>query len=898
MYKEAVLMYPTLKSVLENNINRCEKRMSQSHSRADSFIIQRNLGGAVELDTIFTIVARNYFAYARVLMDSLRSFHPDSERLIVVVDAENEEVDRLSNECCARVISSKSLGISEFPDMALRYDVMELSTAIKPYVFRYLLQDKRNAVIVYLDPDIKIFAKLHEVERLHHQDFNCVVTPHITSPYTDKKQPDEHTIIKSGVYNCGFISFKRSHETDIFIRWWCRQLATKAYSNVSLNLFTDQRWIDLITSLLPRVAILRDNSYNVAYWNLHERKIDRISDQWFVNKKPLVFFHFSGVNPNDDTALSKHQDRFMLVHIGNVNDLVREYIAELKVNEWVEYKKIPYGFDILGDGQKVSSIIRKAYARLFPDTVNHRGGSVEKFVIDSMHSRASVNVRQVGSQWVTELMLYVYNDRPDLQRAFGLNNEKSCQSYMDWFFCSVDREYGLSIGREDHFERSVDKLLSDQKLLDGSTLTGYTRFLENIRISRADLRKEFPVLDRSTAKRFMDWAQSSLVRDYGSNLSIDGEGFVGSPGVFGDHAVNIVGYSKGEFGLGEHSRATCSAFTAANIDWKVTNFDFALDVSQRENIPEQIRQRRLDPAVNIFHINADQMHAVFAGLGTKIFRGKYNIGYWAWELENAPSEWSASFDYVDEIWVPSEFVRESLRPLSGKPIIVMPECVSISEADFPKSPQKYGDEYCFLFSFDMGSFVERKNPWAVISAFQLAFDVSDCSVRLIVKVMNESKNLVAWEKLRYLALSDQRIIIVSGTLTKQDYMMLMGSIDCFVSLHRSEGFGRGPAEAMLMGKPVIVTGYSGVLAYVDEGSACLVDYDLVEVKSHEYPHWENNRWAAPRIEHAANYMKKLRRDPDHGTQLGMKGKQRAQEFLSPQATGTAYADRLRAIGIF
>jgi glycosyltransferase involved in cell wall biosynthesis len=207
------------------------------------------------------------------------------------------------------------------------------------------------------------------------------------------------------------------------------------------------------------------------------------------------------------------------------------------------------------------------------------------------------------------------------------------------------------------------------------------------------------------------------------------------------------------------------------------------------------------------------------------------------------------------------------------------------------------DKYLFFFAFDFYSYIDRKNPFAVVAAFKMAFPQGNERAGLIIKAMNGKESSENWKRLVNDIGGDKRIILINETMDKTKLLGLVSECDCYVSLHRSEGLGLGPMEAMLMGKPVIVTNYSGNTDYAKPDNSCLVDYSLVPVKEGQYVFHENQVWADPDVSHAAWHMKRLASEPGLGIALGKTAAAFVSENFSPARCGQLYKQRLRELGV-
>jgi len=359
----------------------------------------------------------------------------------------------------------------------------------------------------------------------------------------------------------------------------------------------------------------------------------------------------------------------------------------------------------------------------------------------------------------------------------------------------------------------------------------------------------------------------------------------------------LIGHATAELGRGEDLRTSALAFSAVGAPIGIIDYEEGV-LHRKEaklNIPNT--PHLSSGNVNIVHLNADQIPHAILNLGLSCFLDKYNILYPAWELSKWPEAWRINLEVFDEIWAPSRFIWNSLREATNVPVFHMPLCVSLEE--FPARPRKFFNlperRFLFLFAFDALSYVARKNPLAAISAFRRAFKTGSESVGLVLKVMNLNFNPKFKSLLYKAAEEDPRIFLLDETLDRSSVLALMNSCDSFISLHRSEGFGRGPAEAMLMGKPIITTSYSGNLDFTRADNSLLVDYRLVPVRPDEYPCYENQFWAEPDIDHAAHQMKRIVEDQSFAEDIAKRGKAFLESNFSPRVCGARFRDRLKQL---
>ncbi|MDP9004276.1 MAG: glycosyltransferase [Verrucomicrobiota bacterium] len=273
----------------------------------------------------------------------------------------------------------------------------------------------------------------------------------------------------------------------------------------------------------------------------------------------------------------------------------------------------------------------------------------------------------------------------------------------------------------------------------------------------------------------------------------------------------------------------------------------------------------------------------------------YRIAYWAWELETIPDEWLEVAPLLDEIWAPTEFVAKAMRSRMPLPVFKMEPGVEVNRVEaVSKSELRIAkDHFVFLFMFDMYSEIERKNPFAVIRAFRVAFARNDMAT-LVIKVSRGHADPAGLERLRAAA-KEADVVFVDQVVAREKAYGFIDMADCFVSLHRSEGFGLGLAEAMLLGKPAIATGYSGNLDFMNAGNSLLVDYKLVDILRSGPIYRRGSFWAEPSEVEAAAYMRQVFEDPAGAAALGARAQVELREKLSLKAAGDRMLTRLRAI---
>lgn len=298
-----------------------------------------------------TIVSKNYFALAATLAQSYKRHHPDHDFIIVLVDRADGKVPA-ELPGVAEVIEVAKFAIPDIARFIYRYTVMELNTAVKPFVLADLFENRGYETLLYIDPDIWVHRPMTPVyDALAEADI--VLTPHMRRPYGDDKIPSDLVILQSGTYNLGFIGLRAGPSATSFLEWWTSKLYLDCVVDIANGLFVDQKWVDLVPAFFPSHRIIHDPTCNVAYWNLHERELTRDDSGWFVDGEPLTFYHFSGYLPFSPQTLSKHQNRHVLARMPALKALTDAYSAALMANGYAESNAWPYAFATLANGVKL-----------------------------------------------------------------------------------------------------------------------------------------------------------------------------------------------------------------------------------------------------------------------------------------------------------------------------------------------------------------------------------------------------------------------------------------------------------------------------------------------------------------------------------------------------------------
>jgi glycosyltransferase involved in cell wall biosynthesis len=329
--------------------------------------------------------------------------------------------------------------------------------------------------------------------------------------------------------------------------------------------------------------------------------------------------------------------------------------------------------------------------------------------------------------------------------------------------------------------------------------------------------------------------------------------------------VNLIGFADGVFGLGEDLRMMARAALRAGLNVAIVDIGLTgRGVTSHPHGWDALTVDRPLFPVSVFCLPPFEMMRLKIERGPEMFAAARNIGCWPWELTSLPPDWRMVFDLVDEVWAISPFLEEVYGRLTDKPVRHAPPHVAVDEVKVTqRAALGLSDgQFVVLSMLDLNSFIARKNPLGSIAAFRQAFPNPRGPERLLLKTLNGAAHPEALGALEAAAGGDPRVLILDRALSKAETLGLIGASNVFLSLHRSEGFGRVLAEAMLLGVPVVATAWSGVMSYLDAQTGWPVPFSLRPVRAHEYIHVAGSTWAEPDVPSAAAALRAVADRPD------------------------------------
>lgn len=786
----------------------------------------------------FTIVSKNYMHYALTLRESFLRHHPEAQFIIFLMDmyVTPEEIELFSSVTgkgvrivCFHEVKN-AIPWKRIEDMLIKYDILEMNTAIKPFVLEYLCNTGYEKIL-YIDPDI-YFTGNAQVLLNALEENDVLLTPHTVAPFNDEKMPDDLTILNAGTYNLGFLAIRNTPNTVGLCRWWQQKLFDGCFMDLPKGMHVDQKWMDLAPSYFDKVVVWKDPGYNAAYWNLHERTITNSNGQWTANGRPLVFFHFSGLPLEDIGLVSKHQTRHRIQKESELWPLFAEYKEAVLNNGYHVFRKsCEYYFDYLpATTLRIPQPVRRLYKEIVKKVAN-------PFTPSEVHLKKMVEAltqSEKGRNGLSLIEQAIWLQREDLQRAFP---DPECTkedrlAFKAWYASAAQREYGVSeVLRMGKTEReSLQSLKRPQAV--GLNLIGYFGNL----IGTAEFSRLFV---KQTYGSGVPFALFPLVSEAHEKISpVECDEFCQYYTEQSAFDTNIFFINAGEIASVHHHYPDLfnNKRNLAVWWWEFDDYFYFNDAFQY-----------VDKVLVLTDF-------VKKGIAKAAPPGKEVV--------------KITYPFVKN-WV----ILQSPSAVKQK--------YGIAE-----------DDFLFFFNFDFLSGYDRKNPEALVRAFAMAFGKRK-GVKLLLKTVHYhgfGAKVKALENLLDELGIRENICFVHDALSRDEFMTLMNACDCYISLHRSEGLGMGLLEAMYLGKPAIGTAFGGNMDFMTEENSFLVNYEMVPLQEDFGPYRKGWLWAEADIEQAALWMKDVYENPEKAQH---KAKQAQKDVREKYSSAAFQADLFR-----
>jgi glycosyltransferase involved in cell wall biosynthesis len=745
-----------------------------------------------------TVVYLNELPNAAVLANSFLRFHPNASFVALIVDGVADQA-ALPN---AKILSLTDLGLDAGEEwrLPMLLSHRELRAYLEPLLIE-LLARTYDGPAAYFSASTQIFSTISDVFDRVQQASEILATEPIQN--------------ESGDRGRSFIGVP-SGSGALLDQWVKRNRDAVTAGESSL-----EGLFDAVPNRLFELP-----GFAVSYSNLDPSGLTRIDDGYLINGQPLRSFDFRGYDPDKPHLLSRYlglQPRVLLSDYPLVAELCDDYRRQLLNAGCRPNQSAHRAYEFLASGLRVDARMRRAYRKAFAE---FRSGTS--------------------------------SEPPS---PFGPEGE---DGFMKWLNEPIDQ-----------------------------ARKGVSRYMLTVYEDRPDVQKAFPDPTNGDAALFRYWYLAYGAQELNLPMEFVRKKSDSTPGS-APASVNVAGYFRAELGIGAAARSLITALEAADVPLNTVTFD---RTANRLSHPFTDRSTiDADADINIVCINPDQIGAFAEQAGPDFFGGRYSIGVWFWEVEDFPVSLHPAFNHVDEIWVASEFMRQTFLKVSPKrifkfPLPVVPPAIdkSLTRADLNLPGQ-----FIFLFSFDFLSVLERKNPLGLVQAFTSAFAVGE-GPRLVIKTINGDKRTLELEKLKYAIRGRPDIVLMDGYLDAIKSATLTALSDCYVSLHRSEGFGLTIAEAMALGKPAIATAYSGNLEFMTPENSYLCPSSQSEVGPEREPYPADSHWSEPDVAAAAELLRWVY---EHGEEANTRGARAAADIRSlhsPIITGQIISDRLSVI---
>jgi glycosyltransferase involved in cell wall biosynthesis len=818
---------------------------------------------------LLTLATQATLPQARVLAESLRGHQPDWPHEIVLVGRE-QDLGSLADSLNVRSAYDK-LDV-DVDRLIARHRESELTALLVPLLLRTHTEEHEGPV-VHLPPSVWVHAPLDPLAS-ELAARSVLLAPRLAVDVPDDGlEPTLDQMDAAGRISDSIMGVDGTTHADGFLSWWLRQLEATLGSLDGTEAGArpeDRAWVVRLLELAPArfsTAVLDDPGCNLSRWNLHEHTLDAAPEGVLVDGRwPLRFLDLAGFEPDRPHRLSAHASRVRVSRSPVLRELCAAYAQELVRAGW-QNPRADVGRR-LANGLVYDNALHElretaiALGERFGDVFGEEGAAAFTRWLEGPAPEG-------GAHGISRYVFYrVAWERADVMRAYPDLDGPDGREYVAWCWAFGRTEMGIP----DRFmPREPGKELPGED--DAAAADAPAR-----RTNRTE-RGTNPARPPAGAGERAQPASAGP----GSNL-----------------AVRVSGYLGHALGLGAAGRGYAQALRAVGVTTSAASFPLPhlklppeLDSDYGRAAFEDILHDGRH-GFEIVAVNADQLPDFVGQVGEDYFQGP-RIGVWAWETNSIPERWATAYQLVDEIWVYSRYVAENIGAHAPVPVFPLPP--PVQPPSEPTQPQRLDvpeDRFLFLFVFDYLSTIERKNPVGLIEAFKRAFAPEDGAL-LLIKTMNAPLLPLAEEEVLWAAHGRRDIHLIDRSLSRLQRDSLMAACDCYVSLHRAEGFGLTMAEAMAIGKPVIATGYSGNVDFMNAENSYLVDYEIGLVGPDCLIYPADGEWAYPSIEHAAELMRRVRAEPEQARQIGERARADIARLLSPAATGAAMRARLEAL---
>lgn len=782
----------------------------------------------------WTLATGPMLVHARVLAESLERAHPGA-RLAAVLAAPEPSGPQPYD-----VVGLDDVD-PELRELADLYPWPGVELLARAALLRHATAETGGPVVL-LAPDAQVLAPLEPLVRPLETSAVVLVPRVLGSLPRDGHEPGQRELDASGLHSPAAMAVRPGPELDEFLHWWSDKVR-RALDRMTLGELAGLRrcpsarlseWLDLAPARFEALTVVEDPGIGASAWNLHERALERRDGAFLAGGRPLRLMDFEGFDPSRPYWLSARADRVRVPEVPALRELCEAYAGALLAHGWPPPKTVEVGTElpngILFD-ERMALLLEDAgvLGQHFGDLATLEGA--ERF-----SAWLELPARRGAAFGVNRYTERVWGERPDVVRAFAdLDGEEDGRGYARWLWEWGRREMGIP-----------------------------ERFLPP----------------------WPDGEPPPAVQ-----LSVDED----RP----PPHVQVTGFMRGALGLGAAARLYVQALEAGGIDVSTRTLAVPRPADRRGEQPAYAEVEFEEwesgtpsgDGIDLICVNADELPMFADQLGDSFAAGRRTVGVWAWETDHIPERWADAYPFVDEIWTYTRYVAQSIARVAPVPVVPIPIPVPTPDPSLADPGVPLPGGFRFLFVFDFLSTPARKNPGGLIRAFTRAFAPGE-GAQLVIKTLHGDLRPTWLDELRWLSADRDDIHIVDRSLSLPQRDALMDACDCYVSLHRAEGFGLTIAEAMALGKPAIATGYSGNLDFMTQRNSYLVEYEMTRVgpQGEHYP--ADGTWADPDLDHAAALMRRVVEHPQEARAKGERARRDVAAQLSPAAVGAVIRKRL------
>lgn len=820
---------------------------------------------------LFTIATMRSLPRVRALARSLRRHEPDWPLQVMLI-GRDEAVAAAARDDDALSVSSLARELDlDVEALLARHDEDDLVVLLLPHV---LLRhaERAGSPALHLPSSAWVLGDLRPIESLLAEHAVALVARTSVDVPDDGLEPSLEQLDRAGRIDDTAIAIDGGAAAREFLRWWAGHVEDALGSLDALRVGArpeDRPWLARFLELAPSrfaTGVLDDPGCDLSLWNLHRHTLEARGEQVVVDgRRPLRWLDLPGFEPDRPHRLAANASRARVSRSPFLRTLCEHYARELADAGW---RDVDHRHDVgrrLPGGLVYDDALRALYARALAlgegvdDLFGDDGSRAFLAWLDGPAPRGAA----LG---VNRYVFYrISRERPDVLRTYPDLDGEDGPGYVAW--CWAFGRHELSI---------PDRFMPPR--------------------SGGGLREhEAQALPRPSAPA------NGVGDGHDAHAAVDSAAPAATAAATaaGSLAVRLTGYLGHTLGLGAAARGYVQALDAAGVPVSTVTVPLhhlALPVRLEDAYGQHAFEDLVHDGGHGFEIvavNADELPSFVQRLGEDYFEGP-RIGIWGWETNSIPPRWQRAFALVEEIWVYSQFMAANIGAVAPVPVLALPPPVESPAT--AATPLRLGvpDGFLFLFVFDYLSTVQRKNPVGLVEAFKRAFAPGE-GPRLLIKTINGPLRPLSEEEVLWAVDGREDVHVIDRSLTGDELNGVMAACDCYVSLHRAEGFGLTLAEAMAIGKPTIGTRYSGNVDFMNDDNSYLVDYEIGRVgpECEIYP--PDGEWAEPSVEHAAELMRRVYEGRDEAARRGAQAAADIERTLSRAATGAAMRSRLQEL---